>query len=105
MRVVARALLLTTVVLLAASGGVAQEFEPRTYAVAPVNLNFVALAYGYASGAVLMDPALPVDDVQGDVNLVVARYVRTLSLFNLPSKVKLVVPWSSGFWVPTYASP
>ena len=95
---VARALLLATVVLLAASGGVAQEFEPRTYAVAPVNLNFVALAYGYASGAVLMDPALPVDDVQGDVNLVVARYVRTLSLFNLPSKVKLVVPWSSGFW-------
>ena len=27
--------------------GSAQEFEPRTYAVTPPGLNFVALAYGY----------------------------------------------------------
>ena len=45
-----------------------------------------------------MDPALPADDVTGDVHLVVARYVRTLSLFNRPSKLKVVLPWSTGHW-------
>ena len=85
-------------VLLSAAIGPAQEFEPRTYAVAPVGLNFVGIGYGFATGGIFMDPALPVKDVDGDVHLVVARYVRSLSLFNRPAKVKVVVPWSSGHW-------
>jgi hypothetical protein len=76
----------------------AQEFEPRTYSVTPPGLNFVSLGYGFANGAVFLDPSLPVDDVDADVHLVVARYVRTLELFGLPSKVKVVLPWSSGHW-------
>ena len=76
----------------------AQEFEPRTYAVAPVNVNFVGIGYGFATGGVFLDPALPVDDVEGDVHVVMTRYVRTLSLFNRPSKVKVAIPWSSGDW-------
>jgi len=76
----------------------AQEFEPRTYAVAPPGLNFVALAYGYANGAVFMDPSLPVDDVDADIHLVVARYIRTLELFGLPSKLKVALPLSDGHW-------
>lgn len=86
------------VVLMLASGGWAQEFEPRTYAVAPVGLNFIGIGYGFATGGVFMDPALPVDDVDGDVHLLVARYVRTMSLFKLPSKVKVILPWSDGHW-------
>ena len=76
----------------------AQEFEPRTYAVAPVNLNFIGLSYGFATGGVFLDPALASEDVEGDVHLVVTRYVRTLNLFDLPSKVKVLIPWSSGYW-------
>jgi len=76
----------------------AQEFEPRTYAVAPVNVNFVGITYGFASGGVFMDPALPVDDVDGNIQLVATRYVRTLSLFDRPSKVKVLLPWTSGHW-------
>jgi hypothetical protein len=76
----------------------AQEFEPRTYSVAPPGLNFVALAYGFATGAVFMDPALPVEDVDADIHLVVARYVRTLELLGRPVKLKLALPWSSGHW-------
>ncbi|KPK65831.1 MAG: hypothetical protein AMS21_03770 [Gemmatimonas sp. SG8_38_2] len=76
----------------------AQEFEPRTYAVAPVNFNFVGIRYGFASGNVFMDPALPVKDVEGDIHLVVTRYTRSLSIFRRPSKVKVILPWSSGRW-------
>ncbi len=76
----------------------AQEFEPRTYAIAPVNLNFIGIGYGFASGGVFMDPSLPVQGVEGDIHLVVTRYTRSLSLFRRPSKVKVILPWSSGNW-------
>jgi hypothetical protein len=76
----------------------AQEFEPRAYSVAPVGLNFFAIGYGFASGGVFMDPALPVEDVDADVHAVVARYIRTLPMFKRPTKLKLAVPWSSGHW-------
>ena len=84
--------------LVSAVVGVAQEFEPRTYAVAPVGLNFIGIGYGFATGGVFMDPALPVEDVEGDVHVAVVRYVRTLSLFGLPSKLKVGLPWTSGHW-------
>ena len=97
-----RGVLVSLVALLAtlAISGVAgaQEFEPRTYAVAPPGLNFVAVGYGFATGAVFMDPSLPAEDVSADVHLVVMRYVRTLELFGLPSKLKVVLPLSDGHW-------
>jgi hypothetical protein len=76
----------------------AQEFEPRTYAVAPVGVNFIGIGYGFATGNVFMDPSLPVKNVDGDIHLVVTRYTRSLSLFRRPSKVKVILPWSSGDW-------
>jgi hypothetical protein len=92
-------ILVALAMLTAAAGTVqAQEFEPRTYAVAPVNLNFVGIGYGFASGSVFMDPSLPVGDVKGDIHLVVTRYTRSLSLFRRPSKVKVTLPWSAGDW-------
>jgi hypothetical protein len=76
----------------------AQEFEPRSYAVAPVGLNFLGVAYGFATGEVFFDPSLPIEDVDSDVHVVLVRYVRTLRLFGLPSKLKVGLPWSSGDW-------
>lgn len=76
----------------------AQEFEPRTYSVAPVGLNFFSVGYGFLSGAVFLDPSLPIEDVESEVHLVIARYVRTLEMFGRPTKMKLAQPWSSGHW-------
>jgi hypothetical protein len=49
-----------------------------------------------ANGAVLLDPSLPVDDMDADIHAVVARYVRSVALFDRPSKLKVELPWSSG---------
>jgi hypothetical protein len=88
--------LAVTIVL--AQGASAQEFEPRTYSPAPAGLNFIALGTGYATGAVFMDPALPVEDVDGQVTVLFARYVRTLEISGHPTKLKLFLPWSDGHW-------
>jgi hypothetical protein len=90
-------LALAALLAMAASGH-AQEFEPRTYSVAPIGLNFLAIGYGFSTGAVFMDPALPVEDVDAEIHLVMARYVRTLNLFGLPSKIKIGLPWTDAHW-------
>jgi hypothetical protein len=96
-RAIGAAVGLLALVALPGVGG-AQEFEPRAYAVAPPGLNFIAVVYGHAGGAVFMDPSLPAKDVDADVHLVVMRYVRTLELFGLPSKLKVALPLSDGHW-------
>ncbi len=40
----------------------AQNLEPRTYANAPVGLNFLIADYSYATGDVATDPALPLEN-------------------------------------------
>lgn len=83
---------------LGAVGSVAQEFEPRTYSIAPPGVNFIAIAYGYSSGNVFLDPALPIEGLDGNVHLMMARYTRTLQIFGQSAKIKLAMPWSSGEW-------
>jgi len=77
---------------------VAQELEPRTYSNVPIGVNFLAVGYAHNEGNVFLDPALPIEDVNAQVHVAFARYIRTFSLFGLPSKVKATLPWSSGHW-------
>lgn len=78
--------------------GRAQEIEPRTYANTPVGLNFLAVGYSYSKGNIFMDPALPIEDLDGRVNLALVRYIRTFNLFGASAKAKVVLPVASGHW-------
>ena len=51
----------------------AQELEPRTYAQTPTGVNFIAVGYGLSTGNVLMDPALPIEGLDADLNLLFLR--------------------------------
>ena len=42
----------------------AQDMEPRAYSSAPIGTNFIAVGAGNARGALLFDPALPIEDAQ-----------------------------------------
>jgi hypothetical protein len=41
----------------------AQELEPRALTNVPVGLNFAVLGYGYARGNILLDPAVPIENL------------------------------------------
>lgn len=77
---------------------VAQELEPRNLTNVPIGTNFGVLAYGYARGNVLLDPAVPVEDLNANLHTFVAGYVRAFSFFGLSSKLDLVVPFAFGEW-------
>jgi hypothetical protein len=84
--------------LLAPTTSAAQDLEPRALTNVPVGWNFAALAYRYATGNVLLDPAVPIEDLDAGVHTVVGGYVRSLSLFGLSSKLSLLAPVASGSW-------
>src|SRR6188472_2619627 len=75
----------------------AQDLEPRAYSNSPTGLNFLIAGYGYATGSVMTDPAVPLDNVSNDAHIGVLAYVRTLNVFDKSAKCEVVVPYGSLF--------
>ena len=73
-----------------------QELEPRTYANIPVGMNFLAVGYAHAKGNILLDPSLPVEDLNAKIDRAFLRYTRSLSLFNRTAKLKVRLPYAWG---------
>ena len=73
----------------------AQDLEPRAYSNSPTGLNFLVVGYGYATGSVLTDPALPLDNVTNDSHFGVLAYARSLNVFGKSAKVDVIVPFGS----------
>lgn len=81
-----------------------QELEPRSLTNLPVGTNFVVVGYGFAQGNILLDPAVPIEDLDAKLNTVVAAYVRSINVLGLGGKVDVVIPWASGDWDGYYNS-
>jgi hypothetical protein len=84
--------------LLGPSGLFAQELTPKTFANTPVGMNYLAVGYAFSHGNTLLDPALPIEDLDADINIAFIRYIRTAALFDSAAKVKVLVPFSWGHW-------
>ncbi len=76
----------------------AQELEPRAYANTPVDLNILAIGYAWSNGNVLLDPALPIEDLDAELNLLVLRYVHSFDFLGDNAKFKALLPWVAGDW-------
>jgi hypothetical protein len=59
----------------------AQDLEPRAYTAAPTGLNFLVAGVGRSTGGVVVDPALPVEDVEATVDALTVGAGTTFSLF------------------------
>ena len=79
--------------LLCAAGVEAQELEPRAYSPAPVGLNFVLFAGARSTGEVLLDPSVPIQDIEATIDAGVAGYGRTFAIFGHSGQRALAVPY------------
>lgn len=75
---------------------VSQELEPRSRVNLPRNLNFIAAGYAYASGNVLLDASLPLEDFNSKINTIILAYVRSVNFFGKSGKVDAVIPFAGG---------
>lgn len=73
----------------------AQDLEPRSYANTPVGINFLLLGYGYMTGGVSTDPAIPLEGAELEVHTSVLGYARSLDLWGHSGKFDIIVPAAS----------
>ena len=92
------AALLVMALMAAGAGAYGQDLEPRAYANTPTGLNFLIAGYGYATGGVATDPALPLQNAHLHVHSAVLAYARSLDVWGRSGKVDVVLPyaWLSG---------
>jgi len=74
----------------------AQDMEPRAYSSAPIGTNFIAVGGGNTKGALLFDPALPIEDAQADLNLGLFGCARTFALGGKQGLVSGAVVYGRG---------
>ena len=78
----------------ASSDASAQELEPRAYSPSPLGVNFLGLSYLRSTGGVAVDPSLPLDNVDAEVNTASLSYARTFGLFGRSASIGFVLPYS-----------
>lgn len=88
--------------LLPATSASAQSIEPRAYSPAPVGTNFAILAWSGSQGAIPVDPALPLSDIDLKIDAMVAAYARSFNLFGQSGKFDVIVPMSHLTGTATY---
>jgi hypothetical protein len=76
----------------------AQELEPRALTNVPVGTSFLLVGYAFASGSILLDPAIPIEELDSDLHTVVGAWVRSVFVFGKSGKLDVVVPWVDGAW-------
>ena len=83
-----------TATMLVASVAVAQDLEPRMYSNAPVGLNFIVAGYTYTDGSVSVDPSVPLEDGEIEVQTTGLGYARVLDVLGRSGKIDVIVPYS-----------
>jgi hypothetical protein len=68
----------------------AQSIEPRAYSAAPVGTNFAILVYSEAHGALPVDTALPLSDIDLEVRSALFAYARSVNLWGKSGKFDII---------------
>lgn len=72
----------------------AQSIEPRSYANAPVGMNFLLAGYAYTRGGVAFDTALPATEPHLITNSGVFGLAHVLELWGQSGKIDVIVPYT-----------
>ncbi len=72
----------------------AQTLEPRLYSNIPTRLNFLIWGYGYSQGDILLDPSLPIKDINARIHMPILAYVRSLNVWGKSGKFDVVLPFA-----------
>lgn len=72
----------------------AQEMEPRAYSNAPIGMNFLLTAYAYSDGALLFDPAVPIQGANATVNTAIIAYAHTFDFGGQSARFGFTFPYA-----------
>lgn len=71
----------------------AQDMEPRAYSASPIDTNFLLASYLRTTGAVSLDPALPISNIKASINTGLLGYDRTFDLLGQTASAAIIIPY------------
>ncbi len=71
----------------------AQDLDPRAYARVPVGMTFITAGFVYSAGSVVSDPAVPIQDLEADVESPMLGAGISRDLFGLTSQFFAAIPF------------
>jgi len=74
----------------------AQELAPRLFWPAPKGTSVMVAGYAYATGGVLFDLSIPIEDADSNINTGILAYGRTLGLWGRTTNFLVELPYSEG---------
>jgi hypothetical protein len=74
----------------------AQDLAPRAYVISPLGSHAILVSATFNSGAVLVDPTVPLDDVRGSFRLPVLGYYQSLNVLGRSANVTAMLPYVHG---------
>ena len=84
------------VVAALALSATAQDLSPRAYVITPVGSNALSVSYAFNDGAILLDPTIPIEDLQGRFSVPILGYYRSFGLFGRSANVAVALPYGIG---------
>jgi hypothetical protein len=87
---------LTCVVMCLPLYSTAQDLTPRAYVITPVHSNAAILSYAYNRGEVLLDPTVPIEDLNAQIHVPILSFYRSFSFFSRSANVAVAVPYGYG---------
>jgi hypothetical protein len=81
---------------LLASAAAAQDLEPRAYAVSPLGTTFLVIGAGRSTGSVVVDPTLPIADIDAGINAATIGVARTFAIGDRLALASAALPYSWG---------
>lgn len=71
-----------------------QDFEPRSMSETPLGANVFVASYAHSNGNILLETALPIENLESEINSAVFGYARSFKLFSKPAKVDVIAPYA-----------
>lgn len=87
-------LLFSAIFLVCSISVSSQDLDPRAYARVPVDATVLIAGFNYTYGSVVLDPTLPIKDLEAKVSSPILGIARTFSLFGLTSQAYVALPYS-----------
>ncbi len=73
-----------------------QDLEPRSYSASPVGTRFLVIGLAYSYGNVLLDPSVPITDVNAKIGMTAPSYFETFGLFGRTASLTMLLPYALG---------
>ena len=74
----------------------AQDLVPRAYVITPAHTNAVILTYSFNDGSILFNPALPITNTNGTLNIPSFSYYHSFSFLGRSANIAVTLPYAVG---------